>query len=386
MRVLIWVQHLMGSGHLRRAAAIAAALAADGAEVVVASGGLPVAGLVLGGARLLQLPPAMVRDADYSRLLDGEGREVDARWWQERRALLLGALGALRPELVVTETYPFGRGLLRAELEALLAAAARGGARLVASLRDIVEPRRQRAQRLRMIERAGRFARVLVHADPALVRLEASLPEAAALGGRLRYTGYVCGPLAAAGRERQGTGGPGGEPGEVLVSAGGGVAGEPLLRAALAAAATDPGRRWRLRAGPRLAASALARLRRAAPANVLLEPNRADFTERLAGCLVSVSQAGYNTVVEVLAARARAVLVPFAAGGEREQGIRARLLAGRGLAEHLEPAALSGASLAAAVTRAARAPRPPPGVVDLDGARRSAALLRELAGAGGSDR
>jgi predicted glycosyltransferase len=42
----------------------------------------------------------------------------------------------------------------------------------------------------------------------------------------------------------------------------------------------------------------------------------------------------------------------------------------------VEEASLSPATLAAAIERAASAPRPAPGAVDLGGARASAALLR----------
>jgi predicted glycosyltransferase len=109
----------------------------------------------------------------------------------------------------------------------------------------------------------------------------------------------------------------------------------------------------------------------------MVERARGDFTQRLRNCVVSVSQAGYNTVVETLQAGARSVLVPFAGGGESEQTLRATLLAQRGLVNMLEEDALSPAALAAAIDRAAAAPRPALGAIDLGGARRSAELLRE---------
>jgi predicted glycosyltransferase len=90
-----------------------------------------------------------------------------------------------------------------------------------------------------------------------------------------------------------------------------------------------------------------------------------------------VSQAGYNTVLETLQAGARAVVVPFAGGTESEQTLRATLLAERGLLQVVEEAALTPATLAAAIDRAAARPRPAPGAIDLDGARRSAELLRK---------
>ncbi|MBC6416218.1 MAG: hypothetical protein GDA47_00105 [Rhodospirillales bacterium] len=41
--VLLYVQHLLGIGHLKRAALIARAAARQGLKVVVASGGMPTA-------------------------------------------------------------------------------------------------------------------------------------------------------------------------------------------------------------------------------------------------------------------------------------------------------------------------------------------------------
>jgi predicted glycosyltransferase len=89
---------------------------------------------------------------------------------------------------------------------------------------------------------------------------------------------------------------------------------------------------------------------------------------------VSVSQAGYNTVLDILAARARAVLVPFAAERETEQLTRAEHLSRRGAAVLLRESDLTPAALGAAIERAA-ACEPAPIALDIDGARRSAALI-----------
>ena len=118
----------------------------------------------------------------------------------------------------------------------------------------------------------------------------------------------------------------------------------------------------------------LARLA-AGDTGIALERARADFTTLLANCELSVSQAGYNTLMEIVQARARCVVVPFAGGHETEQTLRARCFAERGLLELVEESALTPGALAAAIDRAARKPRPAPGAIDLDGARRSAALI-----------
>ena len=63
-RVLFYVQHLLGIGHLARASRIAAALAADGFQVTAVLGGAPVPGFPGPGIGTLELPP---RDIDRYR-------------------------------------------------------------------------------------------------------------------------------------------------------------------------------------------------------------------------------------------------------------------------------------------------------------------------------
>jgi len=116
---------------------------------------------------------------------------------------------------------------------------------------------------------------------------------------------------------------------------------------------------------------------------VTVERARPDFPELLSGAALSVSQAGYNTLLDVMQAGVRAVVVPFAQPGETEQTLRADLFAARGLVHCIAEAALDGAApgagLAAAIDRALAAPAPKPGGLAMDGARRSAAIVAEFA-------
>ena len=358
MKVFFHVQHLLGIGHLKRAAVLARVLAAAGFDVALASGGLPVAGLVPPQVKLVQLPPASAQDTSFKYLVDADGHRVDDAWKERRRDFLLESYSSFAPDVLLIELYPFGRRQLRFELEPLLAQA-RGRCLVVCSVRDLIQDKPARhAEMLATVERS--FDQVLVHGDARL----AAFPLAAALGAKLHYTGYVVDEPPTAGEAGKG---------EVLVSAGGGAVGHKLLETALRARplSTLRDRPWRVLTGvngPKLAGFA--------EQGLFIETARPDFTTLLRNCEVSVSQGGYNTVMETLQARARAVLVPFAAQGESEQTERARLLAKRGLAQVLEETALSPQRLAAAIERAMAQPRPAAGAVDLDGARRSAELLK----------
>jgi len=386
-RVMLYVQHLLGIGHLQRSAIVARACAAAGLEVMLVSGGSPVPDLPLGGARLVQLPPCVAADPSFKLLMDADGRPVDDAWKARRRERLLELWRGFNPHALLIELYPFGRRLMRFELVPLLEAAKASAQRpvIVSSARDVLQDNEDNAARLqKMLEAFERyFDRALVHGDPAFIPFERTFPHAARIADRIAYTGYVVDRApdpspagGAAASEDEGRG-------EVLVSAGGGAFGGALLETAIRARArtTLADRVWRVRAGVAPAPGRIEALERLAAATgggrVIVEPNRPDFRNRLRSCALSVSQAGYNTLLETLQAQARAVMVPYVGRKETEQTLRARLLAERGAIDIVEEAALAPDTLAAAIDRAARRPHSARVAIDMNGAARSAALLAE---------
>ena len=306
---------------------------------------------------------------------------IIARTLRARRDNLLAAWREADPQALVIELFPFGRRLMRFELLPLLEAAHAAPRRpvVVSSVRDVLgggqkDPARQ-DQMLELFERY--FDRLLVHGDPALIRFEQTFGHAARIAHKLHYTGYVVDRAPPAGAL-----GPGGTD-EVIVSVGGGAVGRLLLETAMRARPLCALARhtWRFLAGTQVTDTelvelgALARGADGGAAAVEVERNRADFRQLLANCRLSVSQGGYNTIMETLDAGAPSVVVPFAGGAEIEQSLRARLLAERGWIDMVEESDLNPRTLADAIDRAARRSAPKSGVVDLDGARNSAALL-----------
>lgn len=376
-RVLFYVQHLLGIGHLRRAVALARACAARDLEVTVASGGAPVAGLDTAGAALVQLPPLRSRDESFSALVCADGQAPDAAWLDRRRTMLLDLFARVKPHVLVVEMFPFGRRQLRFELLPLLTAARAAAPRpwVVSSVRDVLTARAPKRTAEAAAWARRYFDAVLVHGDPEVIRFEESFPAAAEIADMLSYTGYVAEPAG-------GRGGPGapGAPGwnEVVASAGGGAVGEIVLRTALEArplSRSGCNLDWRLLAGENLSAEAFAALTAEAPKGVIVERSRPDFADLLANCAVSISQGGYNTVVNILQARAQAVIVPFSRGGQTEQSLRAARLEALGLVRCLDERGLTPARLATTVDAALAAPQPPHCAVAIDGAVRSAAMI-----------
>ncbi|HEX9555557.1 MAG TPA: glycosyl transferase, partial [Reyranella sp.] len=104
-RVFFYVQHLLGIGHLRRAATLARALSAGGFDVLLVSGGAPTAGLALGGARLHQLPPVRAADEGLRDLCRLDGTPLDPAFCAERTKTLLNLFRAQGPDILLTEQF-----------------------------------------------------------------------------------------------------------------------------------------------------------------------------------------------------------------------------------------------------------------------------------------
>ena len=241
---------------------------------------------------------------------------------------------------------------------------------LVTSVRDILQERTKPGRDAETVEILNRhFDLVMVHGDPAFATLGDTFPLASSIDAEIAYTGMVAAAAAQPSPERY----------DVVISAGGGAAGKLLVGASVAAARDKPaGRKWCLVTGPNLPQADHDAALAQAPAGLDVFRFRKDFPALLAASELSVSQAGYNTVCDVLQAGCRAILVPFAAGGETEQTVRAERLQRLGLAVAIAETELSPAVLGAAIERQLAAPKPASHALDLDGARKSAVLLRRM--------
>jgi predicted glycosyltransferase len=164
--------------------------------------------------------------------------------------------------------------------------------------------------------------------------------------------------------------------------AGGGADAAQLLQTCLEATRAVAARRpltTSIVTGPFLPAHERDELRaRAAAHDVVVHTSIDDPLGHIHAADVVVGMAGYNTVTEMMRLARRAIVVPRA-GPSAEQGMRARLLAQRGLVDMVDPGQLTPATLAAAIEHALDAPPRRAPLPDLDGvANASAALLAEL--------
>ncbi len=365
-KILFYVQHLLGIGHLVRAGRIAQALARDADVLLIVGGELPP-GIVTPDVVTLRLPPVRAGTAGFSSLVHPDGTPFGEADKASRRDGLIEAFDRFGPDVLLIEAFPFGRRQMRFELIPLLehAAAAPQRPLTACSVRDILQAARQERQSETVDLVRRFFDLVLVHGDPDLFPLSASFSAAEEIEDKIRYTGMV-GPHRSS-LERSG------DSYDIVVSVGGGAVGADLLRAALDARPLSAfaEARWLLLTGPNLREELPSR----PPEGVTIKAFEPDLPAVLARARVSVSQAGYNTLADLAAARCPAVLVPFARDGETEQSQRAALFHARGWAVMLPEDDLDPLSLAAAIGRASSPPDAWPRLA-LGGAEATAAMLR----------
>jgi predicted glycosyltransferase len=374
-RLILHCQHSLGLGHLVRSLVLARSLAERFDVVLLAGGELPSE---------LELPPQVevVRlpalAADLGGLVSRDDRVALDTAHRRRAELVLETFRRVRPDVVVVELFPFGRKKFARELLPMVSEAAALGALVVCSLRDILV--RGRSDQPEHDERAARIANrffdaVLVHADPRLVRLEETFRPRTPLRVPVHYTGLVA-------PQRDLPPAPELRTGPLVVSAGGGRFGGPLLRAAAAAQPAIRARTGlavRLVAGPFLPDDEWRDLARDAYGCDGLDLVRTvpDLASELVSARASLSQCGYNTALDLLRSRVPALVAPFAAPGEDEQSRRAGLLAEVGAVRVLHTRELVPATLAE-VVRETVGQMPAPVDLDIDGARRTRDLLSGL--------
>lgn len=361
-RVLFYVQHLLGVGHVMRAATIARNMCAAELDVTVVLGGSKVLVADFGPARIVRLAPVRSDGSNFKILLDENGTEIDDGFKSRRRDELLHAYGTLKPDVVLVELFPFGRRQLRFELLPLLEAA-RGNSKIVCSVRDVLVPMKKPERVEEIIETSlAYFDQILIHGDESVIPFTETFPRTTELRHMMSYTGYVADDNELLDTD---TGSA-----EVIVSVGGGAVGEALLRTSVAArrlsAAAD--RPWRLLVGRHLPKPIFSDLKANAGAGFIVEWTRNDFRALLRNADLSISQGGYNTTMDILQAGCRNVIVPMAEADESEQTLRAGTLEARGLVHMVGAGDLSPKNLAAAVNKALAAPPPQTGRIDVAGA------------------
>ncbi|MDJ0720972.1 MAG: glycosyltransferase [Desulfobacterales bacterium] len=386
MKVLVYCQHVLGVGHFFRTLEICRALV--GHDIVLVSGGPQTPAALPPHVRRRQLPE-LAMDAAFQGLHSPAGAALETVR-TERRRRLHRIVAEEAPDIFLVELYPIGRRAFRFELDPLLTAIAAGdlpACKVVCSVRDILVEKKKAAEydarAVRVLNQS--FDALLVHADPQVVRLEETFGPLAHVNIPVVYTGYVATretPVADVTAWRQSRDiGPGDR--LVLASAGGGAVGFDLLRAvcrAMKRLQSDERAILQAFTGPFMPPDQAAALSKLTGPTLRLARFSSEFGAWLQAADASVSMAGYNTCMNILATGAKALVYPF--GQNREQGMRARRLAARGALGVLDTPDLAPDRLAARLREIFEC-HPAPADIDLDGAAQTAAWMENLVRQGG---
>jgi predicted glycosyltransferase len=327
----MYCQHVLGVGHFFRTLEIARAM--EGFEVILVTGGGRVDTVLPDHIRHVELPGLMM-DENFTRLHSVDpGKSVD-EVKRERQHILLDLIKTENPDLFLIELYPFGRRAFRFELVPVLEFIKENfqeKCRVVCSLRDIlVEKDDALKYETRVIEALNRwFDAVLVHSDPQLITLSTTFSRLDQIHIPIVYTGFVT-PVpdpAIVKLIRQKIGlAPKGH--LVVASAGGGNVGAPLLRAVVQAhkeLSSQENTLLKVYTGPYMDAEDKKFLSSFAGQNIQVEEFAGEFVSLLGVADLSISMAGYNTCMNIVAANVPSLVWPFRQN--REQRERARKIA-----------------------------------------------------------
>ena len=347
-RIVFYSQHLVGVGHHFRNRQIIRALA-DEYEVYFVDGGRPVPGATLPvSVQIHQLTPVF-KDLITGCLTSETGCDIQAVL-KTRKQALNSLITRVYPDIFIIEYFPFARWELADELLSAIntGQSINSDIRIICSLRDV--PRRtQEADRVFSILN-HHFHALLIHADPQLIRLEDHFPHTDTIHIPIHYTGYVVEPLDSNGCELQ-------TRNCVLVSAGGGADGYELIKPCIKAwqrlsqRGVVEDRKMIIFTGPFMPQTqydALERLCKGGPFHI--DRFTSHFLHWMRCADLSISRAGYNTCMNILETRTRAILVPGSLVSDQE--FRAHRLSELGLVNTLLPQNMTPDKMAKAIVNA----------------------------------
>ena len=375
LRVAFYSHNGFGLGHLRRNLLLAEGILGQrpNADVLIITGSA--------GLAQFPLPPAI----DVIKL-PSVRKQATGRWRPHaldiemehllrlRTSMVLEAIRAYRPHLFVADFLPLGvEGELRPTLEEL---AARPDARSVIGFRDILDD----AETVRRTwELDGSDVAIRELYDLVLVYGEREWFDFTAYGlpsDMPAYTGLLGAPEAVHKSRPRGDV-------RLLATCGGGADGYPVLASALESMGPL---RARLEAtisctaltGPLMAEPDVSRLRGIGKRmGGRVHRFADDMGGKLARCSAVVAMGGYNTVCDALSYHLPAVIVPRS-DPSREQQIRGKILADRGLARTVPLADCTAENLAQAIAEALDTPYPVDCLPRLDGVRAATKTLLDL--------
>jgi predicted glycosyltransferase len=379
-KVIFYCQHVLGLGHLIRGLEIVRGLS-EFFDVSFLNGGEITHEIAIpSSVEVVNLPPVK-SDAEFRGIYTVNDSEKIDETLEKRKGLIIDHYQRILPDLLVIELFPFGRRTFAGELVPLLEQIRLGGRRtkVICSLRDILVSKREQEQfeeeACRIVNRY--FDLLLVHSDPRFQRLDDTFPRVADLKCPICYTGFVVRTEKEKRRKIDN------EKMEIIVSIGGGRVGIELIESAVESSGLldhqFPHRMY-IFTGPYMPQAEFERLRSKIDgrANIFLQRYTTDFVSYLRRADLSISMAGYNTCMNIISERVRAIVYPFTGNNNQEQSIRAGKLEKLGILDVIHSNELVPETFAGKIVDALAKPRPARFDFDLCGVEKTVEALIEI--------
>ena len=335
MNVSYYCQHVLGIGHFHRSLEICRAIARHHPTTLIVGG--PPVEIDHPGIEILKLP-GLQMDSTFTNMVPCDPDLTLETVKAARKNLLFTHFQNNRPDIFITELYPFGRKAFRFELDPLLQAIDDGSlpdCLCYCSVRDILVEKKSGREKFeqRVVEITNSyFDGILVHADPEIITLNETFSRLKDIHIPLHYTGFVtkAAPMPETNgdrdriREKLTL-----SPTDTLIvaSIGGGNVGSELLYATIQAfqfLGSANSAHLQIFCGPYCDEKTYQSLHNSSRHNITIERFSDHFPAWLAAADLSISMAGYNTCMNLVQAGIPALVYPF--NQNQEQRLRAEKL------------------------------------------------------------
>jgi predicted glycosyltransferase len=330
MKVSFYCQHVLGIGHFHRSLELCKELALRHRTTLIL-GGPPV---VVDNPNITVLAlPGLEMDEEFLSLVPCQAGRSLGEVKEERRLLLSEHLEHNRPDILITELYPFGRKAFKFELDPLLAELRTPSSPkclCCCSVRDILVEKKEGREKFerRVVQTLNTsFDGILIHADPDVIRLSATFDLLDKIHIPMHYTGFVAKAKSAGNSQAiRKSMGLAAKDKLIVASIGGGNVGSELLQAVVLAFSRLNCKNVHLQifSGPYCDAESYRTLSAKRIENMTVSRFTDRFPDWLEAADLSISMAGYNTCMNLLQAGIPALVYPYKQN--REQRLRAEKL------------------------------------------------------------
>ncbi len=379
-KLMFYCQHILGIGHLIRSIEIVRGLIND-FQICFINGGQVIEEFEFPqGIEVINIP-AVKTDTEFQELKPVDDNLTMAEVEKIRKETLINICDRFKPDILVIELFPFGRRRFSFELIPLVEKAKAMETKIVSSVRDIVVTKQNQQcheeKVCRLINKY--FDMLLIHGDPNFVKLDLSFSRINDFNCPVYYTGYVVQLLPKLQKfpkkslSKQPL---------ILVSVGGGRFGHDLLESV---AKTAPLLEQKIPhyiqvfTGPFCPEAIFQKLQNITREqdNITIERYTTNLLNYMKQADLSIGMSGYNTTMNILTTKVKAMMMAFQGNNDKEQETRVKKLDSLGRVKMINPDDLQPENFAKQIID--YLPQKPNELnLNLDGVNNTAHFLKQL--------